>query len=94
MKRQLKRQQLIQQIDSLDRKLNQRIENINELAQDTHHTFKKIPPVWLISFGAAAGALTAAIAPKNFYLMGVGGHQSFPLVSKAFGLGKQLGAGE
>ncbi|MFM2483793.1 hypothetical protein [Celerinatantimonas yamalensis] len=90
----MKRQKLIKKIDTLDQKLNLRTENIRVLAQDTHRTFKKIPPVWLISVGAAAGALMATMGPKSFYAMGITGSRLFPLTSKAFSLGKQFGAGE
>ncbi|WP_320819358.1 hypothetical protein [Thalassolituus sp.] len=90
----MKRHQLINHIDALDQTLNQRIENITLLAHDTHSTLKQVPPVWLISIGAAAGALTATIGLQRFYSMGIAGSHLSPLTSKAFSIGKQFGAGE
>ncbi|MDF1642438.1 hypothetical protein [Thalassolituus oleivorans] len=90
----MKRQQLIEQIDALDQTLNQRIENITLLAQDTHSTLKRVPPVWLISVGAAGGALMGTIGLQRFYSMGIAGSHLSPLTSKAFSIGKQFGAGE
>ncbi|MDF1764680.1 MAG: hypothetical protein P1U57_14870 [Oleibacter sp.] len=90
----MKRKKLLQKIDALDQKLKLRTEDIHGLAQNTHNTFKKVPLVWLISVGAAAGALMAIMGPTSLYTMGLTGSRLFPMTSKAFNLGKQFGAGE
>lgn len=90
----MKRSDLVKQIETLDETITLRTDIVHVLAQQTHLTLKKVPPVWLIGVGAVTGALTAIVTPDRFYAMGLTGSRLLPLTRKAFSVGQQFGAGE
>ena len=90
----MKRQTMINRLDQLDEQLTLRTKAIGVLAKDSHETLKKVPPVWLIGTGVAAGALVGFLGPTQLSALSIQGSRLIPFTRDAFALGQQFGASE